>query len=173
VPLLRIFIVSTLVRSVTSPSGAVFNVVGRPELSMRIALWFVVLYVPGLVLFSRWGVTEFALFVAAARIIVGLVSLYMSLDLIGESKARVTDELWRPLFAGIAMAVVVWFTNGALSRAGVPIPVRIGIGTVVGGGVYLGAVCMLARRALDESLALIRDLASRRRKAPAMETASG
>src|SRR5205814_587976 len=85
VPLLRIFIASTLVRSVTSPSGAVFNVVGRPELSMQIALGFVVLYVPALVVASRGSIIGFAVCVAATRIIVGLVSLYWSLDVIAES----------------------------------------------------------------------------------------
>jgi O-antigen/teichoic acid export membrane protein len=164
VPLLRIFIVSTLVRSVTSPSGAIFNVVGRPELSMRIVLGFLAIYLPALVVFSRWGVIEFALCVAVARILIGLVSLYISLDLIDESKARVTDELVRPLIAGVAMAVVGWFTDAALVRAGVPIPVRIAIVAVAGAVVYLAAAYVLARRAFDESRALIKGLASRRRK---------
>jgi PST family polysaccharide transporter len=162
VPLLRIFIVSTLVRSVTSPSGAVFNVVGRPELSMKIALGFVALYVPALVLFSRWGLVPFALCVAAARFIVGLVSLYISLDLIAESKARVTDELIRPLIAGIAMAIAVWGVDRALIGAGVPAVVRIAAGAVVGAVVYLGAARLLAQRAFGEAMALIKDLARRR-----------
>ena len=163
VPLLRIFIVSTLVRSVTSPSGAVFNVVGRPELSMKIALWFVVLYVPALVLFSRWGLIAFALCVAASRFIVGLVSLYISLDLIAESKARVTGELVRPVIAGIAMAAVAWWLDRALERAGVPIPARLAACAVAGGAVYLACARVVARRAFDEAVALIKDLAARRK----------
>ncbi|HMG20974.1 MAG TPA: polysaccharide biosynthesis C-terminal domain-containing protein, partial [Kofleriaceae bacterium] len=146
-----------------SPSGAVFNVVGRPELSMKIALWFVVLYVPALVLFSRWGLIAFALCVAASRFIVGLVSLYISLDLIAESKARVTGELVRPVIAGIAMAAVAWWLDRALERAGVPIPARLAACAVAGGAVYLACARVVARRAFDEAVALIKDLAARRK----------
>lgn len=172
VPLLRIFIASTLVRSVTSPSGAVFNVIGRPEVSMRIVVGFLAVYVPALVVFSRWGLIEFALCVAVARILIGLVSLYISLAVIGESKLRVTGELIRPLAAGIAMAVVVWLVNRALAHAGAPIAARVAIGVAAGGAVYAAAAWLVARRAFGESLALIKDLAIRRRpravvKAPA------
>jgi PST family polysaccharide transporter len=162
VPLLRIFIASTLVRSVTSPSGAVFNVVGRPELSMQIALGFVVLYVPALVIASAGSVIGFAICVAAARILVGLISLYWSLDVIAESKARVTDELVRPLLAGLAMAAAVWFGDQAMIRHGVPIAPRIAIGAVGGAAIYLAGVRILARRALGEALALIKDVVARR-----------
>jgi O-antigen/teichoic acid export membrane protein len=164
VPLLRIFIVATLVRSVTSPSGAVFNVVGRPELSMRIALGFVVIYLPALVVLSQLRVTLFALGVAAARIIVGLVSLYISLDLIGESKARVTAELARPLVAGVAMAAVVWLGNAALIDAGMPVAVRIATAALIGAAVYLAAIRLLARRALAELVAVVHELRRRRQR---------
>ncbi len=171
VPLLRIFIVSTLVRSVTSPSGAIFNVVGRPELSMKIVLWFLILYIPSLVLFSRWGIVELAMDVAIARIIVGMVSLYISLDLIGESKAVVTNELLRPLIAGAAMAAGSWAANNGLAALGVVIPVRIAVVAVVGAAIYIGGARLIARRAFDESWALMKGILSRRRKAASIEKA--
>lgn len=162
-PLLRIFIVSTLVRSVTSPSGAIFNVVGRPALSMQIVFWFLLLYLPGLVIFAQWGVIEMALFVAIARIIVGLVSLYVSLDLIEESKARVTDELLRPLVAGLAMAGGTWLANRGLYEAAWPVAARIPVVIFLGAIIYVAAVRVIARRAFDETLALAKQLLRRRR----------
>jgi O-antigen/teichoic acid export membrane protein len=164
VPLLRIFIVATLVRSVTSPSGAIFNVVGRPELSMKIVLWFLILYVPVLVITSQVGLVELALGVAGARVIVGLVSLYMSLDLIDESRWRVTGELLRSLLAGIVMALAAWGTNRLLIAEAVPIAVRIAVVAAVGVLVFWIAARTIARRAFDETVSLFLQLLKRRKR---------
>lgn len=164
VPLLRIFIVFTLVRSVTSPSGAIFNVAGRPELSMKIVLWFLVFYIPALVVTSQWGVMALALCVCAARVIVGLVSLYMSLDLIEEGKARVTGELLRPLVAGIAMAGASAGVNLALTDAGWPVVARIVVVSAVGAACYFALIRVFARRYLDEAAAVVAGLRARRRR---------
>jgi PST family polysaccharide transporter len=164
VPLLRVFIVATLVRSVTSPSGAIFNVVNRPELSMQIVFWFLLCYIPALVVTSQIGLRELALCVAAARVIVGLVSLYMSLDLIGESRWRVTFELGQSFLAGLIMACVCWACNYALTESGVIIPVRIGIVTAVGVVVFFVAARIVAKRALEETFSLFKLLRRRRAK---------
>lgn len=162
VPLLRLFIVFTLVRSVTSPSGVIFNVAGRPDLSVRIVLWFLVLYIPALLITSQFGVLELALCVTAARVIIGLVSLYMSLDLIDESKLRVTVELMRPLFAGLVMAISVWALGRGMIHLGWPGPLRIVIVATVGAMIYLAMISIIARRARDESFALLKAVLRRR-----------
>lgn len=165
VPLLRIFIVFALVRSVTSPSGAIFNVVGRPELSMMIVVWYLALYLPALVVTAYYGdVIAIALCVAAARFIVGLVSLYMSLDLIGESRMRVTRELGGPMLAGAGMAAACWALNTALFEARFAAILRILVVTGVGAVLYYVLARTFARRALDESIALIREVLLRRRR---------
>jgi len=166
VPLLRIFIVFTIVRSVTSPSGTIFSVVGRPELSLKIVFYFLVLYIPALLITSQFSVVHLAVCVAAARVIVGLVSLYMSLDVIDESKGKVTNELSRPLVAGIAMAVLTWFLNAGLVQLDWPILIRVAVVALVGAGVYLALIRVLARRALEESMALIKSAVMRRRPKP-------
>jgi PST family polysaccharide transporter len=166
VPLLRLFIVFTLVRSVTSPSGVIFNVAGRPDLSMRIVFWFLVLYIPALLVTARYGVLALALCVTVARVIIGLVSLYMSLDLIEESKWRVTEELLRPLAAGLVMAVGAWLVGRGMVQLGWPGSIRIVVVTIVGTVIYLGMIRIMARRALDEALGLVKALLQRRRQAP-------
>lgn len=163
-PLLRVFIASTLVRSVTSPSGAVFNVVGRPEVSMQIALGFIALYVPLLIGLAHQPILVFAIGVAAARIAVGLISLYVSLDLVGESKLRVTAELARPLIAAGAMAAVVWPVLGGLARVGVPGAARMAIAGVVGAASYYVAIRAIAPRAYAEARGLVDELRARRRR---------
>ena len=165
VPLLRIFILFSLVRSVTSPSGAIFNVVGRPALSMQIVVWFLALYIPALVVTAYYGdVIDIALCVALARIVVGLVSLYISLQLIDESKWRVTEELARPLIAGVVMAAGAWFANEWFISLGWPIVARLVVVSLVGGVIYLGAILLIARRALDETIVLVKDLVRRKRR---------
>jgi O-antigen/teichoic acid export membrane protein len=166
VPLLRIFIVFALVRSVTSPSGAIFNVVGRPELSMMIVVWYLALYLPALLVTAYYGdVIAIALCVAAARFLVGLVSLYMSLDLVGESWMRVTRELVQPLLAGLGMAAACWWLNTALFEARLAAVPRVLVVTAVGAALYFVLARLLARRALDESIALVREVLLRRRHA--------
>jgi O-antigen/teichoic acid export membrane protein len=165
VPLLRIFIVFALVRAVTSPSGAIFNVVGRPELSMMIVVWYLVLYLPALIVTAYYGdVIAIALCVAVARFAVGLVSLYMSLALIDESRMRVTRELAGPLMAGLGMAIVCWLLNSALFDARMIAVARIVFVAIVGAAVYYILARLFARRALDESVALIREVMARRRQ---------
>ena len=167
VPLLRILIISTLVRSVTSPSGVIFNVVGRPELSMQTALWFVAFYVPALVLTSRTGdIVDVTLCVSACRVAIGLLSLYISLEVIAESKLRVTVELMRPLLAGGIMTGVTWYANHALATVGWPVVVRIFAITALGGAIYFIAMTVISKRAVQEALVVFKALISRKRSAP-------
>jgi O-antigen/teichoic acid export membrane protein len=165
-PLLRIFIASTLVRSVTSPTGALFSVVGRPEVSLRLAFAFVAVYVPWLLVCRSWSVTAFAIGVAVARILIGLISLYWSLALIDERMLRVTGELVRPLVAGIAMALVAHGADQALIGAGLPIAARVPVVIAVGAAAYLAAIQVVARRAFAELLALVKELRGRRARRP-------
>jgi O-antigen/teichoic acid export membrane protein len=167
VPLLRLFILATLVRSVTSPSGAIFSVIGRPEVSVKIVLWFVALYIPALLVASRFGLVEFAITVTAARMIVGFVSLYMSLDLIDESRVRVTLELGRSFLAGILMALLAWGCNVGLTEANVSIPARIALVSAVGVVTFLVLARLIAKRALDETVSLIKQLVRRKKRARA------
>jgi hypothetical protein len=155
---------------VTSPSGAIFNVVGKPALSMKIVFWFLLLYIPVLLVTSRFGLIELALGFDGSRVIVGLVSLYMSLDLIDESRWRVTEELARSLLAGVVMAAAAWGGNVFLIEQGVPIPVRIAVVGVLGALVFWIAARLIARRAFDETVALFKQLLRRRRR-PAAEVA--
>lgn len=171
VPLLRIFIVFSLVRSVTSPSGAIFNVVGRPALSMHIVVWFLAVYTPALIVTAYYGdVIDIALCVAIARITVGFVSLYISLHLIDENKWRVTEELARPFLAGAVMSVAAWFANESFVSMGWPVAARLVAVSVLGGLVYLAAILVIARRAFDETISLIKDLVRRKRRRAGADT---
>lgn len=162
VPLLRIFIAFTLVRSITSPTGAVFNVMNRPELSLKIVFWFLVAYIPCLVLATHWGLEVTAITVSVARIAVGMISLYISLALVGERPLQTTLELARPFAAALVMAGAVWAGREGMLAAGVPLLARALAATAVGGLVYLVMIRVVARRAFGEAVDLIKGFVRRR-----------
>jgi hypothetical protein len=122
--------------------------------------------VPWLLVCRSWSVTAFAIGVAVARILIGLISLYWSLALIDERMLRVTGELVRPLVAGIAMALVAHGADQALIGAGLPIAARVPVVIAVGAAAYLAAIQVVARRAFAELLALVKELRGRRARRP-------
>ncbi|MBA2725798.1 MAG: lipopolysaccharide biosynthesis protein, partial [Actinobacteria bacterium] len=54
--LLRVFIVFTMVRSVTSTVGVIFNVMGRPDVGLKVTAGQAPFYLAGIALGSRFGV---------------------------------------------------------------------------------------------------------------------
>ena len=74
VPLLRIFVVYTLLRTLTSHSSAVWNAIGRPDLGLKLSAVFLPLTLTGIAIGSTGGATGIALGVVAVRVVGALAT---------------------------------------------------------------------------------------------------
>lgn len=157
VPILRVFIIFTLVRTVTSASGAVFRVVGRTDVALISYLILTPLIYAGVFIGSHWGVAGVALGVTTARVFSGCVSFAWSLSMVGASPAAGFKALAPSTLAAVVMSVIVWATRHGLLQLGLALPVRIAITIPVGAVAYVALLRIIS----DDAFADFTRLATR------------
>jgi PST family polysaccharide transporter len=157
VPLLRVFIIFTLVRTITSASGAIFRVVGRTDVSLFSYLILTPLVYAGVLIGLKWGVAGVAIGVSAARVISGFISFGWSLSLVGARVSTGFKSLVPSTVSAVMMASVVWLTRHELVQLGVVLPVRIAVTVPLGAALYV----MTLRLSSNEAFADLTGLASR------------
>lgn len=159
--LLRIFIVFTLSRAITSPSGAIFNVIGRTDLSLKMYLLLTALIFVGVGIGSMFGVAGVAFGVTAARIIVGFLGFSLSLHTV---EAKVWDgfkALLAPTLAAGIMAALVSLLRLEMEQLRVAVHVRLAVAASFGVVTYVLALRLLSATAFAEMLGLIAKISPR------------
>jgi PST family polysaccharide transporter len=157
VPVLRLFIIFTLVRTVTSAAGAVFRVVGRTEVALISYLILTPMVYAGVFIGSHWGVAGVALGVTIARVISGCISFSWSLSMVGASVASGFKALVPSTVASLVMAALVWGARHGLLQLGLALPVRVAVTVPLGVVAYVGVLRIIS----DDAFADFTRLATR------------
>jgi O-antigen/teichoic acid export membrane protein len=124
VPILRVFIIFTIVRSVTAQCAAIYNVVGRTDIGTKVTIGAVPVYLCGIFAGSYWGLTGVAVGVVLARCIIAAVAFTISIKLIHLSSVRAIGIMIPAAVTSTIMGLAVWTVDrllfpylGMLSRA--------------------------------------------------------
>jgi O-antigen/teichoic acid export membrane protein len=171
IALLRIFVVFTLVRSLTSPSSMVYNVTGRPDIGFKFTIAFTPVYLAAIVVGSRWGAVGVASAVMIVRVVGAVVDLRLATGQMGMPVRAVASVLRRAVLLAVAAATAAWLAREALVQAGVGLFPRLALASAAGGAVYVAAVVRLRPPGYDDlarvAQSLVRAVGSRRRTTPA------
>lgn len=142
VPLLRLLVVFTSVRIVTSPCGVIFNILGRPDIGWKYNLIFIPVYIGAILVGTRWGLIGVAAAVTGIRVAGALVPFHISTRMIGLSSRRAALDVLAVGRASLVMAAFIWAVNHMLMSLGLRPVVRLGLVIVAGAAVY-GTVLQL------------------------------
>lgn len=153
--ILRVFIVFTSVRSVTTPSGAVFNIIGRTDMSLKMYLILTPLILVGMIAGSPWGVLGVAVGITIARIISGFIGFGVSLALVGAKVRSGLLALVPATVAAVAMGAIVIGVRWQLLAWSVPLWARLAVTVPLGVVAYLGLLRVASRAAFGELFATV------------------
>ena len=148
-PLLRLFILFTLVRSITSPSGSIFNVLGRTDLSLKFYLVLTPMILGAVFIGHYFGVAGVALGVTIVRVIAGLAAFMVSLRLVDASIAEGLKALVPSTIASAVMAAAVWSTHLWMQSI-VPLGARVAMMAPLGLVLYLVALRLVSAAAFRD-----------------------
>ena len=108
----QILCVFALVRSLSSPSSALFSAVGRPDIGFKFTLIFTPIFLAALFFGSQNGVVGAALATTLTRVIGSLVSLSLSLSLIDLTLMSLISSLRNNILAAlfiIFLSLLIYF----------------------------------------------------------------
>jgi O-antigen/teichoic acid export membrane protein len=152
--LLRVFILFTLVRSVTALSGVIFLVTGRPEIGTRFNLAFTPVYLAAIWLGSARGLVGVASAVALVRAAGACVSLVLSNRSVQLRDSRALLTMAPAALLALGMGAAVWVMREALVALHAALLPRIVVCVLAGALVYGGALALFARDAYLEVVGL-------------------
>lgn len=150
-PLLRLFILFTVVRSITSPSGSIFNVLGRTGLSFKFYIGLTPGIFAAVIIGQHFGVAGVALGVTLVRIVAGFTAFAVSLKIVN---AKVMDgflALVPSTVASVVMGASVWATQRAIEDT-LMLGARIALLTPLGAVLYLVLLRVISRAAFVDLL---------------------
>jgi O-antigen/teichoic acid export membrane protein len=154
--LLRVFIVFTMVRTVTSTVSTIFNVMGRPDVGLKVTASQVPFYLAGIALGSRFGVLGVATGVAVVRVAGALVALFFAMRLIGLRYLTGLIAMVPALIATVTMAGGVWTVSEGLSNVGVGLIGRLAVCIPLGALLYGLALVAVDPRGYQEVIRVVR-----------------
>ena len=143
--LLRIFIVFTMVRSVTSPSGVIYNVVGRPDIGFKFTVVFLPFYLGAIYIGSQYGIVGVAVGVTIVRTVGGLIAFALSERLIHMPFLRGIAVMLRAGVLSIAMGGFVWAADAVLAGLGIELLLRTIFCVVFGALIYIIGLAIFER----------------------------
>jgi PST family polysaccharide transporter len=162
VPILRVFALYTAVRGFTSSTATVFNVVDRPDLSMRSNLLMVPFYLAAIALGSRWEAIGIAAGVTIVRTVGAMIVQAVAMRVVG-LEARMTFRLVGPIAIAALLSGGAFAGVRALVTDELPLFGMMAVATAAAGVVYLTVVCAVDRSTVVEARQL---LSSALRRAP-------
>lgn len=149
VPLVRVFVLFTALRSVTSPCAVVFNLMGRPGVGLRLTAAVVPFYLAAILAGSRWGVVGIALAVTGVKSVAAAVGLHLSLRMCGMATGQAVSALARLGMEALVAGVGAWLATWGATVVGLPRLLGVFGGCLVAGAVFT----TLLRRAEPEAWA--------------------
>jgi PST family polysaccharide transporter len=150
---LRILIVFTLQRAISSPVGVLFNAVGRPDIGLKLTLAMLPLYFTGIFAGAHFGINGVAVAVTGIRTLGGFAAVYLACRLVQLSVLKVLKSLGPPLAIALLMAAAVYGVKLFLSSLfNLPVAISLLIYISVGGFVYFILLSTLFIPQMDEIL---------------------
>ena len=156
--LLRIFIVFTVVRSVTSPCALIFNIVGRPDVGFKFAFAFLPFYVAAIYVGSWWGLIGVATGVMIVRTSGAVLALALSTRLISLSFMRIIADLTVVGIAALVANGIVWAVNIYLMAQSIDPITRVVTCVVCAGILYSLCLARFDRKTYGEVTKLVSSL---------------
>jgi O-antigen/teichoic acid export membrane protein len=104
---MRIMLVYAMRYTVGSPTGAIFKVIGKPEIGFKIGLATVPFYFASLYLGSFYGIVGIAVGITLVRTVSGIVSFGMVSKIFNESYLSFSKPLLAPLHCSLISGTIV------------------------------------------------------------------
>jgi len=122
--------------ALTSPAGSLFLATGNPYLSWRVTavtfVIYVVLLVPAAIFGGILGVSLLLLAITLTSV---LWVWHMASGLVNESLRTIGKLLWKPAFASVAMAAIVYWSSTLVAAGLVTLIVLVALGIATYGAI--------------------------------------
>ena len=115
---LRILLIYAMRFSVSSPIGAVFKAIGKPEIGFKIGLAVVPFYLFSIYLGSDYGIVGVATGVTVVRTLSGTVSFFLVGKFLEETYLSVSKPLLQPLLLSFCLGFLLVLVRFLLNFIG-------------------------------------------------------
>jgi len=122
---LRILLIYAMRFSVSSPIGAVFKAIGKPQINLKIGLIVVPFYLMGIYIGSDYGIIGVALGVTIVRTLSGFLSFYLVSKALNESYLSISKPLLQPFLLSICLAIILILVRFFLNYIGLNKPIFV------------------------------------------------
>lgn len=148
--LVRIFIIFTIIRVFTSPSGSIFTAIGRPEVGFKLALAILPFYLLSILIFSKWGVIGVATAVVVTRLFGAFASYIMANRLLHLPALAGLSEMLRVFLISCAVGVAAYLFNNWFLTININLVGRMILCIVLGGVFYIFGLLFFKRDGYKE-----------------------
>lgn len=159
-PILQVFLVFTVIRSFTSSTASVLNVLGRPDLSLRCNLVTVPFYAVAIALGSLGGAIGIAIGVTVVRSIAAIIAQAFAMRLTG-NPVMTGPRLVGPIAGAALAAGGIYAVTSLLLPDVFPLAAAVLLAAFGAGVGYLCVVSIVARDVLTEAHSLAATLVHR------------
>lgn len=140
---MRVLALYALALTLNIPAGTVYKAIGRAHVLVALALPQLAVLVASIALVVDRGIVAVAACQAAAALLVALLSTILAVRLLSLSPRQLRSVIWPPVVAAVPMGTVML----AFAELLAPWP-ALAVGAVLGAGVYVGMLWLIARDAL-------------------------
>lgn len=152
---LRILLIYALRYAIGSPANAIFYSVQRPDIPMKLSLFFIPVYLTVIILCSAYGIIGVAIGVTTIRTIYGLIQLGVIGSLIDTSLYKILRQAGPALIASLSMGLIVALIRIVLTPLAMRNIVELCLLIAVGGVVYGLLLVFVFRNLWKELLAIL------------------
>jgi len=142
---LRILLVYALRYAIGSPANAVFYSVSRPDILMKLSLYFIPVYLSAIILCSAYGIVGVAIGVTVVRTIYGLIQLGVIGNLVGTRLTKILLQTCPAFTASLCMGLIVVLARLVLAPFSLPNVINLFLLIAVGGISYLTLLIFIFR----------------------------
>lgn len=152
---LQILIIYALRQAVGSPSTVIYQVVGRPDIGLKMGLIFLPFYFLSIWVGSFYGIIGVAAGVTLARSVYGVFQFGFVARLIDQSLCELINPIWRPLVPACVMGAIVALGRMVLEAFDLQAVAKLAILASFGGAVWLLLLARFFPTLLAEGMSVI------------------
>ena len=155
IAILRIFLLYTIIRSITSPVGAVFDATGRPDIPFKTRVILIPFLFLSIFIGVRFGLTGIAASVTMYKIGTAFLILYLACRLIKQEFGVLLKSLWLTIEPSLIMACLIWVGKAFMTAYIDLTPLAsLTVFSIMGGAMYIMLIRIFPRYVslLDEVL---------------------
>jgi PST family polysaccharide transporter len=150
---MRVLALYALARTLNIPAGTAYKAAGRPQVLLALGIPRLVVLVISIALLVDRGIVAVAACQVGAALLVALLSTMLAVRLLSLSWRQLGSALWPPLVAAAPMGAIML----AVAEVLAPWPALVA-GTLLGAGVYVAVLWLVAREALRHLWVRLRPL---------------